>query len=87
MWVGREAARELCDRAALPVLVQNVADNYQSVADAVRTVTGATHDPDSHYARYPPADGALAAVPAFAAGGRTHRSDGRETAGRPAGRD
>lgn len=49
VYVGRDAAEELCDRAGLPVLVRDVVgDNYESVADAVRTVVGADREPDPY---------------------------------------
>ncbi|WP_228546287.1 hypothetical protein [Halegenticoccus tardaugens] len=47
---GREAARELCDRAGMPVLVGDVVgDNYESPADAVRTATGVDRNPDPYH--------------------------------------
>lgn len=59
VYVGREAARELCERAGTPVLVQDVVgDNYESIADAVRTVTGVDGDPDPYHGRYPLSAGA-----------------------------
>jgi predicted DCC family thiol-disulfide oxidoreductase YuxK len=42
LWIGPAAAGELCDRAGLPTLVQDiVADNFERVGDAVRGVAGA----------------------------------------------
>ncbi|WP_435178283.1 DCC1-like thiol-disulfide oxidoreductase family protein [Halorussus sp. AFM4] len=68
VYVGREAARELCDRAGMPVLVQDiVGDNYESMADAVRTVTGVEGDPDPYHGEYPMADGAAEAFDELAA--------------------
>jgi len=59
VYVGREAARELCDRAGMPVLVQDiVGDNYESLADAIRTVSGVDGDPDPYHGEYPMADSA-----------------------------
>ena len=59
VYVGREAARELCDRAGTPTLVQDiVGDNYESIADAIRTVTGVDGDPDPYHGVYPLADDA-----------------------------
>lgn len=54
VYIGREAATELCGRAGLPVLVRDiVGDNYESIADAVRTVVGADRDPDPYHGTYP----------------------------------
>ncbi|WP_440006466.1 DCC1-like thiol-disulfide oxidoreductase family protein [Halomicrococcus sp. SG-WS-1] len=62
VYVGREAARELCDRAGMPTLVQDiVGENYESVADAIRTVTGVDGDPDPYHGTYPLAENADAA--------------------------
>jgi predicted DCC family thiol-disulfide oxidoreductase YuxK len=59
VYLGEEAARELCERAGLPVLIQDViGDNYESLADAVRTVTGVEGDPDPYHGEYPMADDA-----------------------------
>ncbi len=59
VYVGREAARELCERAGLPVLVGDlVGDNYESIADAVRTATGLDRDPDPYHDVLPLAEGA-----------------------------
>lgn len=50
---GRDAARELCDRAGLPVLVRDiVGENYESVADAVRTVSGADREADAYHGTF-----------------------------------
>lgn len=57
VYVGREAASELCDRAGLPVLVSDlVGANYESVADAVRTVAGVDREPDPYHDVVPLAD-------------------------------
>lgn len=54
VYVGREAARELCDRAGVPMLVQDiVGDNYEAVAEAIRTVSGLDREPDPYYGSYP----------------------------------
>ncbi|WP_135826237.1 DCC1-like thiol-disulfide oxidoreductase family protein [Halorussus ruber] len=59
VYVGREAARELCDRAGMPVLVRDiVGDNYESLADAIRTVSGVDGDPDPYHGEYPMAEDA-----------------------------
>ena len=59
VYVGREAARELCERAGVPTLIQDVVgDNYESIADAIRTVTGVEGDPDPYHGDYPLADDA-----------------------------
>ncbi|WP_135830448.1 DCC1-like thiol-disulfide oxidoreductase family protein [Halorussus halobius] len=68
VYIGREAARELCERAGLPVLIRDVlGDNYESIADAVRTVTGAEGDPDPYHGAYPMADEAREAFDDLAA--------------------
>ena len=62
VYVGREAARELCDRAGMPTLVQDiVGENYESIADAIRTVTGVDGDPGPYHGTYPLAEEADAA--------------------------
>jgi predicted DCC family thiol-disulfide oxidoreductase YuxK len=54
VYLGREAAREVAERAGMPVLVQDIlGDNYESIADAVRTVTGVERDPDPYHGVYP----------------------------------
>lgn len=51
--VGRDAAAELCGRAGVPTLVQDiVGDNYESIADAVRTVSGVDREPDPYHGSY-----------------------------------
>ena len=60
VYVGREAARELCERAGLPVLVSDlVGENYESIADAVRTVSGLDDEPDPYHGSFPLADAAV----------------------------
>ncbi|MFB6103061.1 MAG: DUF393 domain-containing protein [Haloplanus sp.] len=78
VYVGREAASELCDRAGLPVLVRDiVGDNYESIADAIRTVTGADGDVDAYHDTVPLAADALNRFPALAANAAsTHRPEG-----------
>ncbi|WP_115862871.1 DCC1-like thiol-disulfide oxidoreductase family protein [Halorussus litoreus] len=57
VYVGREAARVLCERAGMPVLIQDVVgDNYESIADAIRSVTGVDEEPDPYHGEYPMAD-------------------------------
>lgn len=47
IWAGRAAAQELCARAGMPSLVEDiVAESYDEVADAVRSVSGLDRDPD-----------------------------------------
>ena len=59
VYTGRAAARELCERAGLPVLVSDLVDeNYESIADAVRTVAGGDRDPDPYHDVHPLADDA-----------------------------
>lgn len=68
VYVGREAARELCERAGLPVLIQDVVeDNYESIADAVRTVPGVDGEPDPYHGAYPMAEAAREAFEELAA--------------------
>ena len=59
VYLGREAASEVAERAGMPVLVQDIlGDNYESLADAVRTVTGVERDPDPYHGVYPLSDAA-----------------------------
>ena len=73
VYVGREAARELCERAGLPVLVSDlVGGNYESMADAVRSVAGLDRDPDPYHDAVPMTDAAREAfVPLADAAGST----------------
>ena len=75
VWVGREAARELCERAGLPVLVGDVVgDNYESIADAVRRVTGVDGEPDPYHGAFSLAADAATRFDALASNARrTHR--------------
>lgn len=67
VYVGREAARELCERAGLPALVSDlVGENYESIADAVRTVTGLDREPDPYHDVLPMTDTAREAFPGLA---------------------
>lgn len=68
VYAGREAARELCERAGMPVLLQDVVDdNYERMADAVRTVAGLDREPDPYHGVYPLAADAEAAFEDLAA--------------------
>ncbi|KYH27802.1 hypothetical protein HAPAU_04730 [Halalkalicoccus paucihalophilus] len=59
VYAGRAAASELCERASLPVLVQDiVGENYEEIADAIGTVVGQDRDPDPYHDRYPLTAGA-----------------------------
>lgn len=72
VWVGREAARELCERAGLPVLVQDlVGENYETLADAVQGVAGTERDPDAHHGTFPLADAAAETFSDLAANAET----------------
>lgn len=67
VYVGREAARELCERAGLPVLVSDlVGDNYESLADAVRTVGDADREPDTYHGTFPLDEAARSAAATLA---------------------
>lgn len=59
VYVGRDAAREFCERAGVPVLVGDiVGENYEAVADAIRTVSGLDREPDPYHGTYPLTDAA-----------------------------
>jgi predicted DCC family thiol-disulfide oxidoreductase YuxK len=59
VYIGREAARELCERAGVPVLIGDVVgDNYESIADAVRRVAGTEREPDGYHDAVPMAPAA-----------------------------
>jgi len=74
VYVGREAARELSDRAGLPALVQDlVGDNYESIADAIRTVTGTDRSVEAYHDTLPLADAARERYPALAANAASTR--------------
>lgn len=68
VYVGRDAASELCERAGMPTLVRDVVgSNYESVADAVRTVAGVDREPDPYHGTYPMAEEAAELFPEMAA--------------------
>ena len=70
-YLGREAAREVAERAGMPVLVSDIlGDNYESIADAVRTVTGVERDPDPYHGVYPLVEGARGRFDDLAANAR-----------------
>ncbi len=74
---GRAAATELCERAGMPVLVQDiVGENYERLADAVRAVSGTDREIDPYHDAYPMADDAAALFDDLAASAdRTHVPD------------
>lgn len=78
IWAGRAAASELCHRAGMPVLVQDVVDeNYEKLADAIRFVSGIDREIDPYHDDYPLADEAAALFDDLAAeGSRTHAPTG-----------
>lgn len=71
---GEAAARELCHRAGVPVLVRDVVgDSYEAVADAIRTVSGIEREPDPYHDEYPMAEAAIERFADLAANAeRTH---------------
>ena len=72
VWAGRAAARELCERAGMPVLVQDIVDeNYERLADAIRFVSGVDREVDPYHDAYPLAADAAAKFDALAAAGRS----------------
>ena len=74
IWAGREAATELCERAGMPVLIRDVVgENYERMADAIRSVTGLDREIDPYHDDYPLTDEAAALFDELAANaGRTH---------------
>lgn len=74
VWAGRAAATELCERAGMPVLVQDIVDvNYERFADAIQSVTGTDREIDPYHDAYPLSDDAAALFDEMAANGsRTH---------------
>lgn len=74
LWAGREAARELCDRAGLPVLVRDVVgEDYERLADGIRRVSGLDREPDPYHDVYPMAEAARDRYAALAANAtKTH---------------
>ncbi|PCR92618.1 thiol-disulfide oxidoreductase DCC family protein [Natrinema ejinorense] len=74
VWAGRAAATELCERAGMPVLVQDIVDEtYERFADAVWSVSETDREIDPYHDAYPLADDAAALFDELAANGnRTH---------------
>jgi len=74
VWTGRAAAVELCERAGMPVLVQDIVDeSYERVAEAIQSVTGADREIDPYHDASPLTDDAAALFDEVAANGRrTH---------------
>ena len=74
VWAGRAAATELCERAGMPVLVQDIVDeSYERIADAIQSVTGTDREIDPYHDAYPLSDDAVALFDDLAArGNRTH---------------
>ncbi|WP_323191800.1 DCC1-like thiol-disulfide oxidoreductase family protein [Halostella sp. PRR32] len=67
VYAGRAAASELCDRAGLPVLVRDiVGENYEAIADGIRSVAGLDGSPDPYHGVYPLADDAAERFDALA---------------------
>ena len=61
IWAGRAAAGELCRRAGMPVLVQDIVDeNYERLADAIGFVAGVDREIDPYHDEYPLSDEAAA---------------------------
>ncbi|WP_122090507.1 thiol-disulfide oxidoreductase DCC family protein [Halalkalicoccus subterraneus] len=72
VYAGRAAANELCERAGLPVLIQDiVGENYESIADAIGTVVGRDRDVDPYHDTYPLAEAAKDRYPALSAGAKS----------------
>ncbi|QFU81184.1 thiol-disulfide oxidoreductase DCC family protein [Natronorubrum aibiense] len=78
VWAGRAAAGELCRRAGMPTLVQDIVDeNYERVADAIQFVVGGDREIDPYHGDYPLADDAAALFDDLAAeASRTHVPSG-----------
>jgi len=75
LWIGPAAASELCDRAGLPTLVQDiVASKFERVGDAVRGVAGAKRESAD-------IDGTRSLNAAAAAGYQTLAANARHTHG------
>jgi len=75
VFAGREAARELSERAGMPGLVQDIiGENYESLADAIRTVTGVERAPDPYHGVFPLADQVNAHVDALTASAEQPRA-------------
>ena len=59
VYAGRAAAREVCERAGMPVLFQDIVDeNYERLSDAIRSVAGLEREPDPYHGVFPLADAA-----------------------------
>ncbi|GAB3675289.1 thiol-disulfide oxidoreductase DCC family protein [Halopiger thermotolerans] len=72
VWAGRAAARELCERAGMPVLIRDVVDeNYERMADAIRSVAGVDREINPYHDAYPLADEAAARFREAAANARS----------------
>lgn len=72
VWAGRAAASELCHRAGMPVLVQDIIDeNYETIADAIQSVTGIDRQIDPYHGAYPLASEAAKSFDELAANGRS----------------
>lgn len=72
IWAGRAAAGELCHRAGMPVLIRDVVDeNYERIADAIRSVSGLDREVDPYHDDYPLADDAAALFDDLAANAET----------------
>jgi predicted DCC family thiol-disulfide oxidoreductase YuxK len=75
LWIGTAAAGELCDRAILPTLVQEIiADSFERVGDTMREAMGAKWEP-------PDLDGTYALSAAATAEYRTAVVNARSTHG------
>jgi predicted DCC family thiol-disulfide oxidoreductase YuxK len=67
VYLGRSAARELAERAGMPALVRNLVDgNYESLADAVQTVSGSDQEVDLYHGTTAFTEAAREAHPALA---------------------
>lgn len=71
VYAGRNAARELADRAGTPKLVGSlVRDNYERIASAVGRASGRDHEADSYHEEYPLEEPAAQQFDALAAAAR-----------------
>lgn len=75
VWAGKAAARELCHRAGMPVLVQDIiTEDYESIADAIQFVSGSDREIDPYHGEYPLAADAAALFDELVTKGEsTHR--------------
>ncbi len=63
--LGRDAARTVADRAEMPSLLATLADTqYDSIAQAIQTVSGSNRSFESVHGQYPMTDTARTQVPA-----------------------